>query len=288
VTRATIEVRSVPGGWPRPWPDVAELAAVLPSEKWTLVGGLMTQLHVVHHGLGVVRPTNDVDIVLHVETTRGVAAAAAAALESAGYRLLDSVDPRQNTAHRFVRDDSTVDLVGGRVTPAATVDVLRADHAAPAVVETLRGREMVAIDGGTQALRRTVNARVELAPGVVTTISVPRPFAAVVLKAAAYVADARDPDRHLHDAAALLACIEDPFAERGEFGGSDRGRLLRLEQALPPETFGVASSTARSAGEGPGGAPNPGRLTPHAGGGQPGAGHAPPGTIWRRCARQNG
>ena len=41
----------------------------------------MNQLHTVHHGLGVVRPTNDVDIVLHIETTRGVPARAATALE---------------------------------------------------------------------------------------------------------------------------------------------------------------------------------------------------------------
>jgi hypothetical protein len=39
---------------------------VLPAGSWTLVGGLMTQLHTIHRGLGIVRPTNDVDIVLHI------------------------------------------------------------------------------------------------------------------------------------------------------------------------------------------------------------------------------
>jgi hypothetical protein len=44
----------------------------------------MAQLHCIHKGVDAVRPTNDVDIVLHIETTRGVVAAAATALESLG------------------------------------------------------------------------------------------------------------------------------------------------------------------------------------------------------------
>jgi hypothetical protein len=232
--RSTIEVTPATGGWPDPWPNVAELADVLPFDTWTLVGGLMTQLHTIHRGLGVVRPTNDVDIVLHIETTRGVPLQTAKALESLGYELRDSVDPRDNTAHRFLRGASRVDLVVGDRTGAAdVVDVLRADHPAPRVIERLRGREMVAIEGGTQALRRTINARLAISPGTTTTVSVPRPFGALILKAAAYRADSRNPQRHLYDAAALLACIEDPFTERDAFTGSDRARLAALERALP-------------------------------------------------------
>ncbi len=40
--RPTIEVAAPPGGWPTPWPAVAELAHALPAGSWTLVGGLMT------------------------------------------------------------------------------------------------------------------------------------------------------------------------------------------------------------------------------------------------------
>lgn len=234
--RPTIEVRAAVGGWPDPWPNVAELADVLPTASWTLVGGLMTQLHTVHRGLGVVRPTNDVDIVLHIETSRGVPRQTASALESIGYELRDTVDPKDNTAHRFVRGASRVDLVaGGTEDVEEVVDVLRADHPAPTVVERLRGRSMVAIEGGTQALRRTVNARLQVDPDKVTTVSVPRPFGALVLKAAAYRTDSRDPERHLYDAVALLACIDDPFFERDGFTGSDRSRLATLECALPAD-----------------------------------------------------
>ncbi len=101
-------------------------------------------------------PTNDVDIVLHVETSRGIAAETANALESLGYEFRPSIDDRNKTAHRFSRGESTVDLV---TAAPGVVDVLIADHPSPRVVEKLHGATMVAIEGGTQALRRTVNAR---------------------------------------------------------------------------------------------------------------------------------
>jgi hypothetical protein len=132
--RATVDVPSPLGGWGSPWPNVAEIEAALPHEKWTLVGGLMTQLHSIRAGIGVVRPTNDVDIVLHVETTRGVAAATATALESLGYELAPSLDPRVGTAHRLRRGVSTVDLVTG---VGDVVDVL---VATPSTTVSCRGR----------------------------------------------------------------------------------------------------------------------------------------------------
>jgi len=237
--RQTLDVTAAPGGWPTPWPNVEELAAVLPTERWTLVGGLMTQVHSVHRGLGVVRPTNDVDIVLHIETARGTPAATAAALESIGYRLQTVVDPRSNTAHRFTRSERHVDIVTSgprdRDMSIDTVDVLTADHPAPRVEETLLGRRMVKIQGGTQALRRTINACLEISPGTLTTLSIPGPLGALILKAAAYTSDTRDRDRHLFDAAALLACIADPLVDRDSFAGSDRRRVATLTRALPTD-----------------------------------------------------
>lgn len=229
--RPAIDVAAPPGGWPTPWPNIAELSDALPAGTWTLVGGLMTQLHTIHHGLGIVRPTNDVDIVLHIETRRGIPNAVAAALEGLGYRLQPSIDVRNRTAHRFVRGASTVDIVAGAA-DQDQVDVLIADHPAPRVIEKLRGHEMIGIEGGTQALRRTINARLQIVAGSTATISVPRPFGALILKAAAYTTDSRDRDRHLFDSAALLACIGDPFAERTEFAGSDRRRIATLAGSL--------------------------------------------------------
>jgi hypothetical protein len=92
---------------------------------------------------------------------------------------------------------------------------------------------MVAIEGGTQALQRTVDATLRIRPGTVTTVSVPSVLGAIVLKAAAYRADSRDPVRHLLDSAVLLSCLDDPYAARDQLRGSDRGRLLTLRRRLP-------------------------------------------------------
>jgi hypothetical protein len=251
--RPTFDVKAPAGGWLYPWPNVAELAGVLPTHQWTLIGGLMTQLHAVHRGVDAVRPTNDVDIVLHIETTRGMPNATADALEKIGYTIKESIDPRNNVAHRFTRATTHIDVVtsaaadvdadatdgdgAGANGPASTdvVDVVVADHPAPSVEEQMRRRDMMKIEGGTQALRRTANYRLEIVPGEIVTISAPRPFGATILKAAAYKTDTRDRDRHLQDAAVLLACIEDPEAEREGFIGNDRSRLLTLERELVDE-----------------------------------------------------
>jgi hypothetical protein len=221
------------GGWSRPWPDVAELAAAVPPAAWTLISGLMVQLHAVAAGLPVVRPTDDVDVLLHVETGRGRAAQVATALGALGYRLKPSIDPRSGTAHRFVRDGAAVDL-GTSQPDHSVVDVVAADHAPPRRLERLRGYDLVRVTGGTQALRRTVLAELEITETARTTISVPDPFGALILKAAAHKADARDRERHLTDAAVLLACV-DPFEDRTS-SGSDRSRLLHLRAHLADPT----------------------------------------------------
>lgn len=221
------------GGWARPWPDVAELAAAVPVTAWTLIGGLLVQLPGLAAGLPVVRPTNDVDVLLHVETGRGRAAEVARALEGLGYRLAPGIDPRTGTAHRFVRDGAVVDIVTSAA-ERSVVDVVAADHAPPRALERFRGFDLVQVAGGTQALRRTTTAELDITDAGTTTISVPDAFGALMLKAAAHRADGRDRDRHLTDAAVLLACL-DPFEERSP-SGSDRSRLLHLRKHLDDPT----------------------------------------------------
>lgn len=217
--RPTFYVDTPPGGWLPPWPLVAEFRKVFPHDKWSLVGGLMAQLHALRAGIASVRPTNDVDLILHIETERGVVREACKALEELGYSFLPAVDSRNPYGHRFTR--------GGDV-----VDLLIADHAAPSVVEELKGKKMIGVEGGTSALRRTANYEMRIHSEHLTTISVPSPLAGAVVKSAAHRADTRDRERHLHDAAVLLACIEDPFLEKENLAGSDRKRLLHLQNAL--------------------------------------------------------
>jgi hypothetical protein len=45
------------------WNAALDLADELPERGWTLVGGLMVQLHAHRHGRAGARPTEDIDIL---------------------------------------------------------------------------------------------------------------------------------------------------------------------------------------------------------------------------------
>ena len=76
-----------------------------------------------------------------------------------------------------------------------------------------------------------MHANLQIVADRSTTVSLPDPFGALLLKAAAHGNDRGDRARHLADAAILLACIDDPFERRPSSGG-DRARLLYLRRHL--------------------------------------------------------
>lgn len=125
--REVWDVPVPPGGWGTPWPQCIELARALPSTHWTLVGGLMVQLHSAAAGLAVSRPTADVDIVLHIETGAATTTSVMAVLAKLGYTLQKSID-HEAPAHRFVRDKQQI-------------DVMIADHMPENKVPTIGGRK---------------------------------------------------------------------------------------------------------------------------------------------------
>ncbi|MCX2747849.1 hypothetical protein OOZ51_08450 [Arthrobacter sp. MI7-26] len=104
------DVPAPPGGWGQPWPQCIELAMNLPAQHWTLVGGLMVQLHSARAALAVTRPTADVDIVLHLDTPATTVPQVQGVLAGMGYTLQTSIDSFA-PAHRFVRGQEQVDVM---------------------------------------------------------------------------------------------------------------------------------------------------------------------------------
>lgn len=215
--RRHVELPEPRHGWDHPWPNVFELAGALPTSKWTLVGGLMVQAHAMAHGIEAIRPTADLDVLLHIEIEPAVVSEAHNALSELGYELQPPFD-RKGPHYRYERGEEKV-------------DVMSADHAAPKVRRSLRGQPMFAVEGGTQALLRTLIYEMQTRDGR-CEISVPDELGALVLKGAAHTVDARDAGRHLFDAAVLAACVVDSVAERDRLRGSDRKRLEHLARAL--------------------------------------------------------
>lgn len=91
---------------------------------------------------------------------------------------------------------------------------------------------MFEVAGGTQALQRTMIFVLTGVDGSQTRLGVPDALGALVLKVAAYIADARDRDRHLFDAALLAATMTDRGRELGRLKGTDAKRIRALRAAL--------------------------------------------------------
>jgi predicted nucleotidyltransferase len=199
------------------WELILDLAEHLPERDWVLVGGQMVMLHAFAAGRAPTRASKDVDVLADLVSAPASLARCVEALQ----RL--DLAPKPDSAgkvYRFRRDRDK-----------ATVDLLAPDHSPPRSPLRTVGGDTIRVEGGTQALRRALPLRVSKDERS-AVVPVPGVLGALVLKAAAWVADSRDPERHSADAAFLTSLISDPLAERGSFAGSDRKRLLRLDKVL--------------------------------------------------------
>lgn len=185
----------------------------------------MVQVHALGHGIDVVRPTDDLDVLLRIEISASVVGRADRAIAELGYSLQEPADARRKASphHRYARPSAL---------GVETIDVMAPEHASPRAARRLRGWPLFEVEGGSQALGRTMTCRVETGGEGVVGLSVPDELGALVLKGAAYSVDRRDRDRHLMDAAVLAACIRCHAAEIERLGGSDRRRLRALSKAL--------------------------------------------------------
>ena len=213
------KIDAPPGGWPLPWPQLVEIARSIPPTQWTLVGGLMVQLHAARAGLALTRPTVDVDMILHIQTGAVTFSSVRHDLEGLGYTLLEPMG--DGPVHRYVR----------KRTSTETIDVMVPDRLPEGKRPKALRRHVFAVPGGTSALKKAVICEVDDGDGVVT-LSVPDVLGALVLKGAAYMEDSRDRVRHLDDAAVLACAVTDPVADRERRIGSDRKRLKALWNQL--------------------------------------------------------
>lgn len=203
------------------WGTVIELAATGIAGQWTLVGGLMVAAHAHRAGVLMRRPTDDVDALVDYMTNRSSLAEARAVLSAIGFQLSDE----EQHAYRFRHED-------GR-----KVDLMVADHLPSRMSPRLDRRPAFAAPSGEQAIRRRDIYRLEFQGGVVAEAGVPDEFGALVAKGAAWLVDQRDRERHLDDAAVLLACIHDASdLDYASASANDRKRIDAVTSVLAAES----------------------------------------------------
>ncbi|GAA1365745.1 hypothetical protein GCM10009596_30200 [Arthrobacter rhombi] len=226
-TERCVRTISVPGDvWMPPWPNAFELADAVPSRHWTLVGGLMVQLHCIAAGVTPPRPTFDVDTLIHVELPGNSLSVLHEGLVKINYSPQLSLGRRQ-PLHRYVRGNDVIDF-------------LIADHAAPSLIRKFPSLGVVRASGGTNALRRTVQFDIVHEHGR-SSISCPDVVGALMLKADAYRIDSRDRLRHLQDSVSLAILLSESTKGPKMFGSGPRRirQLLKALSAYRPEQLGV-------------------------------------------------
>jgi hypothetical protein len=210
-TKNCIRIHSPTSDVKARWGKVLELAEILgPEVRWSLIGGLMVQLHGFECG-GVARPTADIDILGDSRRRPEVTERIAAAVVERGGKMAMPPMSDETLGFRFELDGETIEVLGP--------DGLGREP------RTIGRHVTFQVPGGTQALLRTEVIPVSLDGGPSVAVRRPSLLGAILIKARV-VAKVRDRkhDSDRQDLVRLLSLVDDPRAM------ADRGRLKKSEK----------------------------------------------------------
>jgi hypothetical protein len=212
LSRVLVEVEPPTVEARRLWISALELASAFDAgERWTLVGGLMVQLHAFEH-LSASRLTVDVDFLGDSRRRPAMTKLMAETLVNRGGEMTMPPVGDTSLGYRFEIDGTMVEILGS--------EGVRRDP------KTLGKHTTFQVPGGAQALARTEVVLVSLEGGDPVEMRRPSLLGAILIKARV-VARRRDKfqsDRQ--DLIRLLSFVENPRALAGELRKSER-RWLR-------------------------------------------------------------
>ncbi len=182
----------------RLWAKTLELAEAFgANERWSLIGGLMVQLHAFERGGGS-RPTADVDFLGDSRRRPPMTERIAEILAELGGELTTPPVTDETLGYRFEIGEEIIEVVGS--------EGVRSDP------KTVGRHTTFQVPGGTQALSRTEIVRVSLDGSSPVELRRPSLLGAILIKARAVAArrDKLDSDRQ--DLIRLLSFVDDPRA----------------------------------------------------------------------------
>jgi hypothetical protein len=220
-TPSIIRINPVAPEAQRLWSTVLELAEALGIERqWSLIGGLMVQLHGHEHGDDI-RPTLDIDLLGAARKPPAMTEQIAALLDERGAAV--AMPPRSDPrlGYRFELDGEIVEVLGP--------DGLKNDP------KTLPGLTTFQVSGGTQALRRTEVILVSLGGAPPVAVRRPSLLGAILIKARVVAKRRKEKfasDRE--DLIKLLSYAEDPrgLASEEQLKVNEKKWLRNVEEAL--------------------------------------------------------
>ncbi|HSK49426.1 MAG TPA: hypothetical protein VK889_02905 [Solirubrobacterales bacterium] len=225
----------------RLWEKAVELSQELGEhEGWTLIGGLMVQLHAFEHQSDS-RLTDDIDVLGDSRKRPSMTRRIAELLERLGGRMEMPPTSNETLGYKFEVDGETVEILGP--------DGVRTDPKTIGKYSTFR------VPGGTQALNRSeaISVSIEGRPGV--AIRRPSLLGAILIKARVVAKKRKEKfDSDRQDLILLLSLVEDPrtLAAEDELKKTEQKWLRKVEKTVdftdpalddlfPPETLARAS-----------------------------------------------
>jgi hypothetical protein len=200
---------------------VLQLAELLgPECRWSLIGGLMVQLHGFEHGSRV-RPTADIDLLADARRRPEMTARVAALVVARGGRMAMPPMSNEKLGFRFELDSETIEVLGP--------DGLGRDP------HTIGRYVTFQVPGGTQALLRTETVPVSLDGHPPVEVRRPSLLGAILIKARV-LASRRGPKKNadLIDVVRLLSFVDDPrgMAVDGGLKKTEKRWLRDIQPAL--------------------------------------------------------
>lgn len=203
----------------RLWALVLTLAREFgPRREWSLIGGMMVQLHAFEQGDGP-RPTADIDLIGGAKRSPRMTEEMASLLVDRGAEVAEPPRSDPTLGYRFELEGETVELLGP--------DGLRGD---PKTVGNLKTFQA---EGGSQALRRTEVVLVSFEGGEPVAVRRPNLLGAILMKARVVVKKREakyESDRQ--DLVRLLSYVDDPRALRTDMVRKEPGWLRDAEAAI--------------------------------------------------------
>ncbi len=195
----------------RVWHLLFDLSEEIPN-VWCLIGGLMVALYGIEHGRTDTRPTADGDVLVDIRADPSALRQISNFLTA---RELEPDPAPDGIVHRFIGMVHSDEIV---------IDILAPDHVGErADLTTTPGGRTIEVPGGTQALSRTEDIKVQVG-GRTGRIRRPNLLGAILIKLAALQV-AGDAERHFQDLAFLLSLVPDPMAARSHLTGPERRKL---------------------------------------------------------------
>jgi hypothetical protein len=219
--RTVIRVETPSDESKRLWGMATRLARELgEAPRWTLVGGLMVQLHAFEHQSNS-RLTDDIDVLGDSRRRPSMTQQIAELLQRSGAKM--KMPPRSNRdlGYKFEIDGTTVEVLGPDGVKSAP--------------KTIGKYTTFPVPGGTQALNRSEVVMVSVNRQPAVAMRRPSLLGAILIKARVVAKERKEKfDSDRQDLILLLGLIEDPrtLASKGGLKKSEKKWLRDIEEKI--------------------------------------------------------